>query len=58
MSGFDLGAFNQFRGEAPVDLVRLRDVKYMEVTAVGELTRVSLEDPPSEEDGLREVEAR
>lgn len=53
VSGFDLGAFNQFRGEAPVDLVRLRDVKYVEVTAVGELTRVSLEHPPSEEDGLR-----
>ena len=42
VSGFDLGAFNRFRGESPVDLVRLRDVKHTAVTDETELTRVSL----------------
>ena len=27
VSGFDLSPFNKFRGEAPVDLIRLRDIK-------------------------------
>jgi len=51
VSGFDLSAFNAFRGEAPVDLIRLGDIKRVEVTTRGALARVSLEDPPEGEDG-------
>jgi type II protein arginine methyltransferase len=43
VSGFDLGAFNRFRGESPVDLVRLRDVKHSAVTEETELMHASLE---------------
>jgi type II protein arginine methyltransferase len=43
VSGFDLGAFNRFRGESPVDLVRLRDVKHTAVTEETELMHASLE---------------
>ena len=42
VSGFNLGAFNRFRGESPVDLVRLKDMKHSAVTDEKELTRVSL----------------
>ncbi len=43
VSGFDLGAFNRFRGESPVDLVRLRDVKHTAVTEETELMHASME---------------
>jgi len=42
VSGFDLGAFNRFRGDSPVDMVRLRDVKHTAVTDETELTSASL----------------
>ena len=45
VSGFDLSEFNVFRGEAPVDLVRLSDVKHATVTREAELARVSLQAP-------------
>ena len=48
VSGFDLSCFNKFRGEAPVDLIRLRDIKYTKVTEETELMNVSLEDKPIE----------
>jgi type II protein arginine methyltransferase len=52
VSGFDLSSFNKFRGEAPVDLIRLRDIKYTKVTEEAELMNISLEEKPLEgEDG-------
>lgn len=48
VSGFDLSCFNKFRGEAPVDLIRLRDIKYTKVTEEVELLNVSLEEKPME----------
>ena len=43
VSGFDLSCFNEFRGEAPVDLIRLRDIKYKIVTDEVELINIPLE---------------
>lgn len=43
VSGFDLSPFNKFRGEAPVDLIRLRDIKSRSVTAETEVMNISLE---------------
>lgn len=48
VSGFDLSCFNKFRGEAPVDLIRLRDIKYNKVTEEAELMNISLEEKPTE----------
>ena len=54
VSGFDLSCFNKFRGEAPVDLIRLRDIKYTKVTEEVELMHISLETPPvKSEEGER-----
>ncbi len=44
VSGFDLSPFNKFRGEAPVDLIRLRDIKSHAVTKVANMTNISLEE--------------
>ena len=44
VSGFDLSPVNKFRGEAPVDLIRLRDIKSHAVTKVANMTNISLEE--------------
>ena len=44
VSGFDLSPFNQFRGKAPVDLIRLRDIKSHAVTKVANMANISLEE--------------